>query len=89
MNLVLFFGLHQLIKVPTRTRCNNATIIDHISASYPERVTQQGRIDVGLSDHKLIFCTRKNSRIKRSMQKQIKFHLFKHYSVDVFNGNSN
>ena len=34
------FGLHQLIKVPTHIACNSATIIDHILASYPERVTQ-------------------------------------------------
>ena len=60
-----FFSLHQLIKVPTRITCNSATIIDHILASYLERVTQQGIIDVGLSDHQLIFCTRKISRIKR------------------------
>ena len=66
-----FFGLHQLIKVPTRITCNSATIIDHILASYPERVTQQGIIDVGLSDHQLIFCTRKISRIKRGTHKQI------------------
>ena len=49
-----FFGLHQLIKVPTRITCNSATIIDYILSSYPERVTQQGIIDVGLSDHQLI-----------------------------------
>ena len=36
-----FFSLHQLIKVPT--------ITDHILASYPERVTQKGINDVGLS----------------------------------------
>ena len=60
-----FFSLHQLMEVPTRITCNSATIIDHILASYPERVTQQGIIDVGLSDHQLIFCTIKLSRIKR------------------------
>ena len=54
-----YFSLHQLIKVPTRITCNSATIIDHILASYPERVTQQGIIDVGLSDHKL-FLLKKN-----------------------------
>ena len=35
-----FFSLHQLIKLPTRITCNSATLIDHILASYPERVTQ-------------------------------------------------
>ena len=75
--------MHQLIKVPTRITCNSATIIDHILASYPERVTQQGIIDVGLSDHQLIFCTRKISRIKRGTHKHIKFRSFKHYSADL------
>ena len=79
-----FFSLHQLIKVPTRITCNSATIIDHILASYLKRVTQQGIIDVRLSDHQLIFCTRKNSRIKRGTHKHIKFRSFKHYSADLF-----
>ena len=64
-----YFSLHQLIKVPTRITCNSATIIDHILASYPERVTQQGIIDVGLYDHQLIFCIRKIYRIKRGKHK--------------------
>ena len=79
-----FFSLYQLIKVPTRITCNSTTIIDHILASYPERVTQQSIIDVGLSDLQLIFCARKISRIKRSTHKQIKFRSFKHYSADLF-----
>ena len=36
------------------------------------------------SDHQLIFCTRKISRIKRGTHKQIRFRSFKHYSVDLF-----
>ena len=59
MSFVLFFSLHQLIKVPARITCNSATIIDHIFASYPERVTQKGIIDVGLSNHQLIFLYKK------------------------------
>ena len=58
-----FFSLHQVIKAPIRITCISTTIIDHILASYPERITQQGIIDVGLSDHQLIFCTIKISRI--------------------------
>ena len=79
-----FFSFNQLIKVPTRITCNNATIIDHILASCPEKVTQQGITDVALSDHQLIFCTRKISRIKRGTHKHIKFRLFKYYSADLF-----
>ena len=60
-----FFGLKRLIKVPTRITACSSTTIDHILASYAERVTQHGVIDIGLSDHKLICCTRKISIIKR------------------------
>ena len=37
-----------------------------------------------MSDHQLIFCTRKISRIKRGTYKHIKFRSFKHYLVDLF-----
>ena len=79
-----FFSFHQLIKVPTGITCNSATIIDHILASYPERVTQQYIIDVEFSGHQFIFCMRKISRIKRGTHKHIKFRSFKHYSADLF-----
>ena len=35
-----FFGLKQLIKITKRMTTSSSTIIDHILASYPERVTQ-------------------------------------------------
>ena len=66
-----FFNLHPLIKVPTRTTCNSATIIDHILASYQQRVTEQGINDVGLSDHKLIFCTRRDTHKLNSARSSI------------------
>ena len=84
MNFLHFSGLKQLIKVSTRTTTSSSTIIDHILASYPERVTQCGVIDISLSDHQLIYCTRKISRIKRGSHKQIQFRSFKHYAVDLF-----
>ena len=79
-----FLSLHQLIKVPAHIACNSAAIIDHILASFPERVTQQGIIDVGLSDHQPIFKTRKIYRIKRGTHKHIKFGSLEHYSADLF-----
>ena len=79
-----FFGLKQLIIVPTRVTTGSSTIIGHVLASFPERVTQSGVVDIGLSDHQLIYCTRGISRIKRGSHKQIKFCWFKHYTVDLF-----
>ena len=49
-----FFELKQLIIVPTRVTSVSSTIIDHVLASFPERVTQSGVIDIGLSDYQLI-----------------------------------
>ena len=78
------FSLNQLIKVLTRITCNSATILDYIFASYAQRFTQQGPIDAGFSDHQLIFCIRKISRIKKGTHKHIRFRSFKHYSPDLF-----
>ena len=44
------FNLKQLISCPTRITCSCSTIIDHILASYPKRVSQKGIIDIGISD---------------------------------------
>ena len=57
-------GLKQLIKSSTRITCSTSTLIDHFLASFPSRVSQKGVIDVGLSNHQLIFCTQKISRLK-------------------------
>ena len=48
------FSLKQLISCPTRISCSNSTIIDHILARYPDKVSQQGIIDIGISDHQFI-----------------------------------
>ena len=63
------FGLNQLTESPTRITFSSTSIIDHILASFPDRVTQQGILNVGLSDHQLIYNTRKITRIKRGGHK--------------------
>ena len=45
------YGLEQLIKSPTRVTYGTSSVIDHILTNFPERVSQQGIIDVGLSDN--------------------------------------
>ena len=59
-------------------------IIDHILVSFPKTYTQQGITGLGGSDHQLICCTKKFSRIKRNTHKQIKLRFFMHYSANVF-----
>ena len=78
------FGLKQPTEVPTRVTCSSSTIIDPILASFPNRVSQQGAIDVGLSDHQILYCTRKIFRIKRGTYKQIRCCSMKNYSADIY-----
>ena len=78
-------GLKQLIQSPTCVTCNTATLIDHILTSAPSRVSQKGVINVGLSDHQLIFCTRKVSRIKTGVaHKYLNFSSLKNYTADYY-----
>ena len=78
------FGLKQLIEITTRITYSNSSIIDHILASFPNRVTQREILNVGLSDHQLIYCARKITKIKRGGHKQIKFRSFKNYTIDGY-----
>ena len=78
------FGLKQLIESPTQITCRSSSILDHILASFPNRVIQQGILSVRLSDHQLIYCTRKITRIKRDCHKQIISRSFKNYTIDGY-----
>ena len=78
------FGLEQIIETPTRITCNSSSIIDHILTNSSEIISQSGVIDTGISDHQLIFCTRKKTKIKVNDHKQITFRCFKNYSEKTF-----
>ena len=80
----IYFCIKAVNKSPNKDPTSSYTIIDHILESYQERVTQCGVIDISLSDHQLIYCTRKIFKIKSSLHIQIQFRSFKHYKVDLF-----
>ena len=63
------FGLKQLIKSPTRVTPNTSTLIDYILTNTNEKITQCGLIDIGLSDHQIIFCKRKIKKEKEGGHK--------------------
>ena len=75
------FGLKQLIKSPTRVTPNTSTLINHVLTNANQKITQCGLIDIGLSDHQMIFCTKKIKKEKVGGHKQISFISFKNYSV--------
>ena len=78
-------GLKQLIQSMTREFCSTSPLIDRILTSAPSRVSQKGVINVGVSDHQLIFCTRKISRIKTGgAHKYLNFRSLKNYNTNYY-----
>ena len=59
-------------------------MLDHILTNSSEKVSQKGAVDVGSSDHQLIYCTRKIKRIKHNMHNQIQVRSLKKYSAEIF-----
>ena len=78
------FSLKQLITCPTRVTCNTSSLIDHILTNSTEKIFQSGIIDCGMSDHQLIFCTRKVKRAKFNKHSNVFLRSLKHYTVNVF-----
>ena len=73
VELCSLYGLKQLIDEPTRITCSTASIIDHLLSNCEKKISQCGVLDISLSDHQMIFCTRKTKKIKNNTHKEIKF----------------
>ena len=79
-------GLKQVIKSPTHVTCSTSTLTDHILASFLSRVSQNGVINIVISNQ-LIFCTQKMSHLKKDgIHKYLNFHSFKNYTFDSDRG---
>jgi len=58
-NIADIYGLHQLIKEPTRITDRSSAIIDLIYTNYPQRVVCSGVAHVSTSDHSFVYVYRK------------------------------
>ena len=74
------FGLKQLIRSPTRVTNNTSSLIDHVLTNSEEKISQSGVLEIGISDHQLIYCTRKLNRIKFGTAKYVNFRSMKKYT---------
>ena len=63
------YSLEQIIKHATRTTCSSSTLIDHILTNSREKISQSNVIDICISDHQLIYLTRKLHRMKLNRHK--------------------
>ena len=80
------YGLSQLIDCPTRITSNTSTLIDHILTNTQENISQSGVIDTAISDHSLIYCTRKIPKAKYNRHKGTTFSSLNSYSSHAYKG---
>ena len=78
------FSLKQLITCPTRVPWSTSSLIDHILTNSAEKIFQSVITDCGMSDHQLIFHTRKVKRTKSNKHNNVFLRPLKHYTVNVF-----
>ena len=79
------YSLEPLIKYAIGRTCSSSTLIDHIFTNSRKKISQSGVIDIGISDHQLIFLTRKLHMIKSNTHQQIKIRSLKNYIIESLN----
>ena len=85
VNNMTSLGFTQLIHEPTRVTNSTSTLIDHISTSNEENISEAHVAQLGVSDHYAIFCNRKiNCILKRNSHKSIKYRSFKSFDEIAF-----
>ena len=77
-------SLEQIITRSTRITDQTATLIDRILTNSPDKVSQSGVIDLGISTHDLIYCTRKASLPKSHKHNEVFVRSLKRYSAEKF-----
>ena len=79
------YFLEWMIKHATRTTCSSSRLIDHILTNSRKKISQSDVIDIGVSDHQLIYLTQKLHRMKSNTHKQIKIRPLKNYTIESLN----
>ena len=66
------------------TTGNVNSLIDHILTNSTEKIFQFGINDCGMSDHQLLFCTKKGKCAKYDKYSNVFLRSLEHYRVNVF-----
>ena len=83
-NFCLLHNLKQLIKTSTRTANGTSSLLDHILTNVNELVSQAGVVDIGLSDHQMIYCTRTKYKEKLNQHRTFNTRSYRNYSTEIF-----
>ena len=73
------YSLKQILREPTRIKCNTSSLLDHILSNSFQKISSSGTLDIGISDHKLFFCPRKIVRYKSNSHQNLFARSFKNY----------
>ena len=76
-------SLEQIMTRPAKITDETATLIDHIPRNSPDKVSQSRVMDLGLSDHDLIYCTRKTSLPQSQKHNEVFVRSMKRYSAET------
>ena len=82
LDFCFFFSLEQLIFILTRVTSKTATFTDHILTNCSQKVSQCGVIELGISDHDLVYCTRKTPLLKPNKHNNISVRSMENYSKE-------
>ena len=82
-NILDIYGLSQLITEPTRITQVSKSLIDLCITNSPEKVSNFGVVHVGISDHSLVFMTRK-ANYDRNGSRTIEMRQFKNFQKEKF-----
>ena len=85
-NIVLNYGLTQLVKCPTRVSKNSSRIIDHVYSNRPDQIAEVSVPVYNISDHFPVCITRvtKNNIDLKLKHKTIKYRCFSNFNENAF-----
>jgi len=83
-NILDIYGLSQLITEPTRVTPTSRTLIDVCITNCPDKIVNSGVIHVGISDHSLVYMTRKTRYERTGVHRVIETRLYNNFDKDGF-----
>ena len=78
------YDLTQLITEPTRVTQHSRTLIDLCLTNSPDKISNSGVVDLGISDHCAIFLTRKISHFRSFVHRTAEVRQLRNFNEDEF-----
>ena len=75
------YFLEQLISFPARITESTGTLIDHVLTNSTHKIIQSDVIEMSLSDHELIYSTRKTTKLKCNKHNELNIRTMKNYKL--------